>query len=277
MRLSISNIAWDPEEDAAVAELLTRTAVDAVDVAPGKYFPDPRLATDEQVEAVRRWWAVRGIEVTGMQALLFGTTGLNVFGTSEVQDGMLAHLDAICRIAGGLGAKHLVFGSPKNRDRTSVADDRVMDIACAFFWRLGDVAARHGVVVCLEPNPPAYGANFMTTSADTAAVVRAVGHPAIRMQLDIGAVTMNDEDVAQVVAAHGDLLAHVHASEPRLMTLGDGGSDHARAAAALAERLPRHVVCIEMLASNDEPHLAAIERALHTADVAYRGATGRGS
>lgn len=276
MRLSISNIAWDAEEDAAVAELLARIAVDAVDVAPGKYFPDPRQATDAQVEAVRQWWAVRGIEVTGMQALLFGTTGLNVFGAAAVQNAMLAHLEAVCRIGGGLGAKHLVFGSPKNRDCSLVGDDRVMDIACGFFSRLGDVAAHHGVVVCLEPNPAAYGANFMTSSADTAAVVRAVDHPAIRMQLDIGAVTMNGEDVGQVVATHGDLVAHVHASEPGLKILGDGGSDHALAAAALTVRLPRHVVCIEMLASIDEPHLAAIERALRAADAAYR-ATGRGS
>ncbi|MCK9988719.1 MAG: hypothetical protein AzoDbin1_05191 [Azoarcus sp.] len=276
MRLSISNIAWDAEEDADVAELLARMAVDAVDVAPGKYFPDPRQATDAQVEAVRQRWAACGIELTGMQALLFGTTGLNVFGTAEVQNVMLAHLEAVCRIGGGLGAKHLVFGSPKNRDRAAVDDEDVMDVACAFFSRLGDVAARHGVWVCLEPNPAAYGANFMTTSADTAAVVRTVGHPAIRMQLDIGAVTMNGEDVAQVVAAHGDLIAHVHASEPGLKTLGDGGSDHARAASVLAGALPRHVVCIEMLASNEEPHLAAIERAVRAADAAYR-ATERGA
>lgn len=276
MRLSISNIAWDAAEDAVVAELLARMGVDAVDVAPGKYFPDPPRATDAQVEAVRRWWASRGIEVTGMQALLFGTTGLNVFGAAEVQNAMLAHLEAVCRIGGGLGARHLVFGSPKNRDRTSVADDRVMNIACEFFSRLGDVAAHHGVVVCLEPNPATYGANFMTSSADTAAVVRAVDHPAIRMQLDIGAVTMNGEDVGQVVAAHCGLVAHVHASEPGLKTLGDGGSDHTLAASALTARLPRHVVCIEMLASNEEPHLAAIERAVRAADAAYR-ATERGA
>lgn len=270
MRLSISNIAWDAEEDAAVAALLARHAVDAVDVAPGKYFPRPQQATDVEVAEVRRWWASRGIEITGMQALLFGTTGLNVFGPADVQRAMLAHLDAVCRIGGGLGAKCLVFGSPKNRDRAALDDSRVLDVACGFFSRLGDVAARHGVVVCLEPNPVAYGANFMTTSAETAAVVRAVGHPAIRMQLDIGALAMNGEDIGEVVAAHGDLIAHIHASEPGLKTLGDGGSDHARAAAVLADGRVGKLVCIEMLAANDEPHLNAVERALLAADATYR-------
>jgi hypothetical protein len=52
-----------------------------------------------------------------MQALLFGTTGLNVFGDNKSQEAMLEHLRAVCRIGAGLGATKLVFGSPKNRDR----------------------------------------------------------------------------------------------------------------------------------------------------------------
>ena len=44
MRLSVSNIAWDVEEDDAVAEVLRDLGVDQVDLAPGKYFPDPAAA-----------------------------------------------------------------------------------------------------------------------------------------------------------------------------------------------------------------------------------------
>ena len=83
MRLAISNIAWDTAEDEAIATLLHRFGVDAIDVAPGKYFPEPAKATDEEIARVKNWWSERGIEITGMQALLFGTTGLNVFGPPE--------------------------------------------------------------------------------------------------------------------------------------------------------------------------------------------------
>ena len=140
MRLAISNIAWDTAEDEAIATLLHRFGVDAIDVAPGKYFPDPAKATDEAIARVKRWWAERGIEITGMQGLLFGTTGLNVFGPPEAQDAMLQHLTAVCHIGAGLGAKRLVFGSPKNRDRTGLSDQEAMDVAVPFFRRLGDIA-----------------------------------------------------------------------------------------------------------------------------------------
>lgn len=270
MRLAVSGIAWDISEDEAVAKLLNRYGVDAIDIVPGKYFPDPANASSAEVASLRRWWAQQGIEITGMQALLFGTTGLNVFGSSEVQDAMLQRLSAVCRIGGGLGATRLVFGSPKNRDRNGLSDEQVIEIAVPFFRRLGDIAQSHGVMICLEPNPACYGANFMTNCSDTAAIVRQVAHPEIRMQLDTGALTINGEDPATVLQTDARLIGHVHASEPELVPLGDGATDHAQVAASLRQHLPRHIVSIEMLATKNESHLVSIERALNVAILHYR-------
>jgi sugar phosphate isomerase/epimerase len=270
MRLAISNIAWDTAEDRAIATLLHRFGVDAIDVAPGKYFPEPAKATDEDIARVKLWWSERGFEITGMQALLFGTTGLNVFGPPEVQDAMLQHLTAVCRIGAGLGAKRLVFGSPKNRDRTGLNDQEAMEMAVPFFRRLGDIAQNYGVVICLEPNPTSDGANFMTTSAETALVVKQIAHPAVWMQLDTGALTINGEDPATVLQDCAHLIGHVHASEPDLLPLGDGGTDHGKMVAALEQYLPGHVVSIEMLATRNETHGVSIERALNLAVRHYR-------
>jgi len=270
MRLAISNIAWDISEDEDIAKLLKRYGVDAIDIAPGKYFPEPAKATDDEIARVKHWWAERGIEITGMQALLFGTAGLNVFGSPEVQHAMLHHLTAVCRIGAGLGATRLVFGSPKNRDRTGLNDEQVIESAIPFFRRLGDIAQSYGVVICLEPNPPCYGANFMTTSAETAEVVRQVAHAAIRMQLDTGALAINGEDPLAVLQNSAPLIGHIHASEPDLVPLGDGATNHAAMAAAVLQRLPGHIVSIEMLATKNEPHLASIERALRVAIKHYR-------
>lgn len=270
MRLAISNIAWEVAEDEAVAALLARFGVDAIDVAPGKYFPEPRNASADDIAKVREWWARRGIEITGMQALLFGTAGLNVFGSVASQEAMLAHLDAVCRIGAGLGATRVVFGSPRNRDRSELDDEQASAQATAFFRRLGDIAQGHGVVICLEPNPPCYGANFMTDSAETVRIVEQVAHPAIKMQFDTGALAINCEDPENVLERCAAHIGHVHASEPDLVPLGDGRTDHARMYAALVRHVPGHVVTIEMVAAKNEPHLAAIERALGVAAGAYR-------
>lgn len=274
MRLAISNIAWDVAEDEDLATLLKKFSVDAIDIAPGKYFPEPAKANAADIQAVKQWWGERGIEITGMQALLFGTVGLNMFGSKEVQDAMLAHLAAVCRIASGLGATRLVFGSPKNRDRTGLSDELALAEAVTFFRKLGDIALEQGVIICLEPNPTCYGANFMTTSAETAQVVRSVAHAAIRMQLDTGALTINGESAATVLEDCAELIGHVHLSEPNLVPVGDFGTDHGRLHEALARFIPGHVASIEMVATKDEPHLAAIERALSHVSNFYRPVTG---
>lgn len=275
MRLAISNIAWDVDEDEAIARLLTRHGIDAIDIAPGKYFPQPTQATSTEIRQVKDWWAERDIEIVGMQALLFGTSGLNVFGLPAVQEALLQHLDAVCRIGGELGARRVVFGSPKNRDRSGLNDAEAMAAAISFFRRLGNIAASHGVIMCLEPNPACYGANFMTTSADTARVVEQVAHPAIRMQLDTGAMAINGEDPAEVLRDSAGLIGHIHASEPNLVPLGDAGTDHDKMFKALMSCRPDDLVTIEMVATQNESHLVSIERALGVAIRHYRSTDGR--
>lgn len=271
MRLAISNIAWDVAEDDAVVDLLKRYAIDAIDIAPGKYFPRPAEATVGQIEDVKRWWSSRGIEITGMQALLFGTSGLNVFGSPESRASLLHHLEGVCRIGGLLGATRIVFGSPKNRDRSHLDDAETGVAAREFFRQLGDLAFRHGVRICLEPNPRCYGANFMTSSSETASVVRMVNHPAIGMQFDTGALAINGEDPQTVLADCAPLIAHIHASEPNLVPLGDGTTVHAAMATAIRRYLPEHLVSIEMVATSGESHLTSIERSLKLATAYYRG------
>ncbi len=277
MRLAISNIAWDVSEDKGVLELLKRFNVDAIDVAPGKYFPDPVKASHSDIQRVRAWWADQGIEITGMQSLLFGTVGLNIFGSEDVQSSLLEHLAAICSIGSGLGATRLVFGSPKNRDRTGLSDEEALTCAVPFFRQLGDIAGEHGVIVCLEPNPACYGANFMTTSSETAHVVSVVDHPSIRMQFDTGALTINDESVESVLKDYTHLIGHVHASEPNLVPLGDHHVDHGKFCEGIKHYLPDHIVSVEMVATKEEPHFAAIERALVYATKYYGSKTGSSS
>lgn len=269
MQIAISNIAWDPVEDTGVVQLLQQYAIDAIDIVPAKYFPDIALATDKAIAQVRDWWADKGIALTGMQALFFGTAGLNVFDVSS-QPAMLQHLTNICRIGNILGARKIVFGAPKNRDRSGLSDEVAMEIAADFFQKLGSIAKSLDVKICLEPNPIAYGANFMTTNTETLQVVQYIAHDAIKMQLDTGALAMNQEPIESALASSWQFIGHIHASEPNLLPLGDGGVDHAKIAMALQRCMPDSLVSIEMLATKAEPHLDSIERALKVAVRAYR-------
>ncbi len=265
--LSVSNIAWAPDEEEAAAALLAERGIGCVDVAPGRYFSDPAAATDREIAAARAWWEQRGLTIVGMQSLLFGTQGLNLF--ADEAGVMFDRLGAVCRIGAGLGARALTFGSPRQRDRGELDDTAVQTIAVDFFGRLGDRAASEGVIVCLEPNAAVYGSNFMINNVDTAALVRAVGHPAIKLQLDIGNVALNAEPAAATIRAVAPLVGHVHLSEPMLRPLGDGDAPHVEAAQAIQAHLPDHVMTIEMVRAEGEPALVAVDRAITFARRTY--------
>lgn len=270
MRLAISNIAWDVNEDEQIGQLLNRYQVDAIDIAPGKYFPDPSQATATAILQVKHYWQDKGIELTGMQSLLFGTEGLNMFGSTRVQQKMLAHLASVCRVADLLGTSRLVFGSPKNRDCTGLSAAKTEQIAIAFFRSLGDIALAQGVYICLEPNPSCYGANFMTTGLETLSIVKAVDHPAIKMQLDTGAITINDEDIHALLDAAYEHIGHIHISEPNLAVIGSANANHCSYSAAIQHYFSAPLISIEMVATKDEAHAASINSALAFVDQTYR-------
>lgn len=271
MRVSISNIAWDVPEDEDVAKLLRTAGIDAIDVAPGKYFPDFVAATKADIQTVRDRWKDRGFDIVGMQSLLYGTQGLNLFGDHGSRANMLKHLREVARIGAGLGANRLVFGSPKNRDKGELSTQAATDIALDFFARLGDIAAEEGVIFCIEPNPAQYGCNFLTNTRDAAALVAALNHAAIRLQLDAGAMAMNGEAAYEEVAAAHLLAGHIHISEPNLVPIGDGSTDHSGFSSALFQYLPDRTATIEMVATSNEPHLTAIARACSKVVAIYAG------
>jgi len=236
MRLSVSNLAWDVVEDDAVAKLLNAYGVSAIDVAPGKYFPDPLSATPEDIARVRNFWADRGVEIYALQALLFGADHLNIFGAPAVQDAVLTRLDAVCGVAVGLGARKLVFGSRANRDRSGLDDATAFDRAVAFFRRAASVVAGWELVMTLEAIPASF---------------------------------VNGEDPAEIIAAYAPLIAHVHLSDPGLMPPGDAGCDHASVAAALRRYRPELMATIEMLPQGNASRLADLHRALTFASQIY--------
>jgi D-psicose/D-tagatose/L-ribulose 3-epimerase len=269
MDLSISNIAWDVSDDGLIAKLLKKQGLNYIDIAPGKYFRDPKLATEHDIKKVRSYWDSNGIQIYGMQALLFGTEGLNLFGDNDVRKRMLTHLEAICRIASILGVRCLVFGSPGNRDRNTLDDNSVLEIGISFFQELGEISKLYGVNICIEPNPAIYNANFLTSTEETAFFVRNVNHSNIKLQLDTGAICINDEDLENVLLRFSDLIGHVHLSEPQLVPYGQSIEVMASHGNLIRKYLPNHVLSIEMLKVDDDLSYNEVFSAIQTARVYF--------
>jgi sugar phosphate isomerase/epimerase len=109
----------------------------------------------------------------------------------------------------------------------------------------------------------------MTRTSEAADIVMAVGADALRLHLDTGAMFVNGEDPAEIIAAYTPLIAHVHLSDPGLIPPGDAGYDHASVAVALRRYRPELTATIEMAPQGNASRLTNLRRALTYASQIY--------
>ena len=268
MKLAISNIAWSQTEDAAIGEVLRHEGVHAVELAPTAWRERPLEAPTADVLALRRAWEDRGIAVVALQSLLFGRPDLQLLGSDASRTSLLDHLRRTVDFAAVLGARALVFGSPKNRRRGDLPLRDALGIAHEFLRAIGEYAYERDTVLCLEANPPAYGCDFVTTTAEAVQLCRAVDHPGVRVNGDLGGMTLAREDIAPAIALAAPVLGHFHASEPHLAETGSGAA-HGAAGAALRAAGYTGWISIEMRAADRGDHLAAAARAVRRAKADY--------
>lgn len=276
MKLAVSNIAWNAPLEAAVADHLRSLGVTGVEIAPSKVHPQPLEATDADLARYRDFWESRGISIVAMQALLFGRNDLHLFRDEASRRSMRDYLAGICRFAGKVGAKALVFGSPKNRLKGELSPAAAREIAVPFFREIGQIAEREGTWLCIEHNPPEYGADFVTTSAEALDLVTAVNQPGFGLHLDTGGLTLAYEST-ETLSRAGSWWRHFHISEPNLAPIGDpAASDaveidarHARYGAALKQSGYTGWISLEMKTLPDDRCLESVSQAIEFARKHY--------
>jgi len=88
------------------------------------------------------------------------------------------------------------------------------------------LAAAEDVLIALEPEP----GHFLHSSADMARLLSEVGHPNLKVNLDVGHAFLTDEDLAASIAALGTEIVHTHiegmpAGTHRHLVPGEGDLD----------------------------------------------------
>lgn len=199
MKLALSNLAWNPADEGAAVKLMQKYEFEGVEIAWRK----------QPYENI--------FPIVAIQSLFYSEPTLQIFGDSVMQDRCFGHLLNIARSTLNERAHKLIFGAPKSRR------DGEFFVGVNFFRR----CANSGIPICIEPNPPQYGCNFITNTKEAQELIAAVNHPNFRLHLDSGIMTLNGE--TDIPAD----IAHFHVSQPYLAPVGPGTVDHVAMAAAL--------------------------------------------
>ncbi|WP_420539410.1 sugar phosphate isomerase/epimerase family protein [Paenibacillus polymyxa] len=270
MKLSISNIAWNSNEDEEIIPLLNKLGICGLEIAPTKFWERPLDCVPNELLQFKQYWEQRNIQLIAMQSLLFGQHGLNLFSNVESRNKLKEYVLGIMDLAGKIGVKALVFGSPKNRLSNGLSKSEQLDIAIPFFAELAEAAVIENVTLCIEPNPPQYGCDFITNSDEGIQLVQEVNHAGFQLHLDAGALTLNNENISSAIEKSIPYLSHFHISEPYLNKVGGEGSvsPHREIAEVLKENEYKNWVSIEMK-NGDNSNAGTVERALKYASEIY--------
>jgi D-psicose/D-tagatose/L-ribulose 3-epimerase len=271
MKLAISNLAWQPQEETKVAETLQQLEIKGVEIAPTKVWQNPLIATKTEIDNYRRFWQKYNIEIIALQSLLFGRTDLTIFASETKRRETFDYLTKIIELGCNLGAKVLVFGSPRNRQVSNLSDREVAAIAIAFFRELGDLAAKYEMFFCIEPNPTIYDCDFINTSQQGMELVTNVNSRGFGLHLDAAGMTLSKENISVSLADCHSKLCHFHISEPYLQIIGEEDVEHELFARSLSDLNYNGWVSIEMKAQSSDNNLQSVTKALKTAIQYYKG------
>lgn len=270
MNLAVSSIAWLPEEETQVAEKLRDLGVRNVELAPTKIWDDPTKATVDEAQKVVAWWKEYGIEVVAFQSMLFARPDLKLFENEQNRAECLRYLKDFIVLAGRMGAKKMVFGSPKNRQRGDMSFEDAFAIAKDFFAEIAVTAAENNVVFCIEPNAPQYNCDFVTNAKEGAELVRAVNHPGFGLHLDAACMALAGDNLGLSIRESKDILEHFHISSPMLEQVEERNDvNHVAAAQALRDVNYDKLISIEMRPGDAGTNVERLEKAVKFVQSTY--------
>ncbi len=224
---------WTPER---IFEHAARTGYDAVELAP---FTVCRRVTDLGAvdrARLRETAQKAGITICGIHWLLAQTEGFYVtHPEAGVRERTARYLRDLVDFGADLGGGILVFGSPKQRSLLPGVDlDRAWDYATEVFRDAVARAEDRGVVICFEPLAPTE-TDFINAAADARRFAAQFRSPAMRIILDVKAMSAESLSIPEIIRASRGEFAHFHANDPNLKGPGFGTVDFRPIAAALRE------------------------------------------
>ena len=185
MRIALCNEVIAPMPFPQQCEYAAKLGYDGLEIAPYTLSEEPHRMGAAQIAAARAAAEDAGIAVTGLHWLLIKPAGLSISTKDEAArrktvEVMLALID----LCAELGGKYLVHGSPHQR-RIEPGETRAAALARAqdSFAAVAERAQKARVVYCIEPLSNEQ-TPLINTLEEAAAMVEAIGNPAVRSMLD---------------------------------------------------------------------------------------------
>ncbi len=227
IRLGICNELFEDWEFSQVCRTVKAIGYDGLEIAPFTLAPSIHDVSRSRRRELRSMVEDAGLTTIGLHWLLAKTEGFYLTTPdAAIRQKTADYLIALAEATGDLGGNLMVLGSPKQRNLLpGVTPNEANDYAVEIFERILPSLASFGVNLCLEPLAPSE-TNFLNTCDEAQALIARVGHPNLKLHLDVKAQSAEvGRTVPDLIAQHGNQAGHFHAQDTNLKGPGMGDVD----------------------------------------------------
>jgi sugar phosphate isomerase/epimerase len=223
LKFAICNELFENWPWEKVCDFARGLGYEGLEVSPFTLADSAEQVTPQRRVELRRAAETRGIEVVGLHWLLVKPPGLYItHPDAAVRRRTSEYFRQLVDLCADLGGKVMVIGSPKQRSLLpGVTREQAMEFAKEVFRPSLDPAARRGVTLAFEPLGPAE-TDFMNSVAESIDLVKQIGHPSFRLNIDVKAMSSEAMPVPDVIRAAKGYVAHVQVNDPNLLGPGMG-------------------------------------------------------
>jgi sugar phosphate isomerase/epimerase len=227
IHLGMCNELFEGWEFGTVCRTLKGLGYDGVEIAPFTLAPRITDVSPARRRELRAMVEDAGLKTIGLHWLLAKTEGFYLTTPdAAVRDRTADYFVALAEATRDLGGTLMVLGSPKQRNLLpGVSYHEAFDHAADLLERIMPALGAMDVDLCLEPLAPSE-TDFLTTCEEANALIARVGHPNLKLHMDVKAQSSETAGtVPELIARHAADAGHFHAQDVNLQGPGMGAVD----------------------------------------------------
>ena len=217
MKLLISNIAWKNSENTKIAKLLNKKKIKLLEFAPDILLT--KDYTKKDLILTKKFWRLKNIKLYSMQSILYEVDNAFLYGNEIQRKKFFEEIKKKIDLAKTLGAKIIIFGSPRNRKTFKKGKYMLDKIGLNMFKKIASYTNKRKIIFCLEANPKIYKAGYLNYTRDVISIVKKINNKYLKVNLDLSTIISNKENIKKIIKENISIIAHAQISAPYLLDI----------------------------------------------------------
>ena len=251
MKISVSNIAWNPRYMQEYLGALHNSGVDAMELSPSMIWDDPIAVSKNDLLKFTNEVRSYDLKICSMHSLTYPRPDLSFFKGKSIREKLVKYVGDLSKIAYTLDIPYMVYGSgsSRNNPKMTISKNDAYVILGNTFHEMADLVKENNVTLLIEYLPK-NATDHINDAKEASTLVKLVNHDNFKMHADLRSSFEINENIEEVWKENISMIKHCHVSDPGMMLPSDACKKHNIAAKIMKKLHYDNYISIETPAKN---------------------------